>query len=344
VRGDLGDGRILTAGGDIGSITIGGSIIGGEFAGTIECNGDLGAVKIGGSILGVSSDDEASIRARSIGSVTILGDLRGASIGGTESDLRLSGAILSFTRIGRVFIGGSIMAGTDASTGGSLVGNAGIIAGDDIGSITVRGSVIGSVSTDGDSGDGKFTPVIIAARGKSGLSDSATSDLAIGKIAIGGRIDLANILAGYTTASAGNFLRPVNADARVGTVTVGGDWIASNLIVGVQDKTSDGFGDADDTKIFDPGSGFTLKDNDDDLGAVSRIESVIIKGQAIGTIASNDTEIFGIEAQQIVSIKIGDAAIPFITGASNDLFATRRPLGPSFSAGGIFDLNAFEFP
>ena len=37
----------------------------------------------------------------------------------------------------------------------------------------------------------------------------------------------AKVLAGYDSA-----LNPVNADAQIGSVSVGADWIASNLIAG----------------------------------------------------------------------------------------------------------------
>ena len=43
-----------------------------------------------------------------------------------------------------------------------------------------------------------------------------------------GRLELAQILAGYDTS-----LTPANADAQIGPVTVGGDWIASSITAGV---------------------------------------------------------------------------------------------------------------
>ena len=138
-------------------------------------------------------------------------------------------------------------------------------AGDDIGSLIVTGSLIGNSNPDGDS------PVIIAARGQHTVLPGATSDLAIGRIAIGGRVEFAIILAGYDTR-----LVPRNADAQIGAVTVGGDWIASTIVAGVVDG-GNGFGNSLDAKI---GLGT------DTLGIVSKIASITIGGLALGTPSS----------------------------------------------------------
>ena len=62
-----------------------------------------------------------------------------------------SGFIESVGRIGSVSIGGSIIAGMDRSGGGSLDRNASIRAGDDIGTLTVAGGLIGNVTPQGES-------------------------------------------------------------------------------------------------------------------------------------------------------------------------------------------------
>jgi hypothetical protein len=96
-------------------------------------------------------------------------------------------------------------------------------------------------------------------------------------------------------------------------------------------------GDGDDAKA----AGAGVKDNADNLGAVSKIAKVIIKGNPIGTLARGDDQLFGIEAQEIGSIKLAGGKVPLIAGASNDLFATNRhPLGVTFST---FDANGFDF-
>ena len=67
-----------------------------------------------------------------------------------------------------------------------------------------------------------------------------------------------------------------------------------------------------------------------------------VNGNAIGTFASNDAAVFGIEAQQIVSIKIAGTLEPLQAGKSNDTFNFRDPLGSTFANDGTGDLRAFE--
>jgi hypothetical protein len=124
-----------------------------------------------------------------------------------------------------------------------------------------------------------------------------------------------------------------------------GDWIASTLVAGVEDGANNIFGDADDIKIQDLGFPF-FKDTADQggAGAVSSIAAVVIKGRAPGTADNTDLPIFGIEAQQILSLKIAGVTVPFTAGAGNDLHASRRPLSATFDAGGDFDFNVFEVP
>src|SRR5439155_1701118 len=116
-----------------------------------------------------------------------------------------SGLILSGGRIAGVTIGGSIISGIDDSSG-SLNYNASIRAHNDIGSLTVKGGLIGNVTAKGAS------PVIISARGQE--FPSLGVNLAIGRISVGERVELANILAGYDID-----LTPINSDAQIGAVS-----------------------------------------------------------------------------------------------------------------------------
>jgi len=135
------------------------------------------------------------------------------------------------------------------------------------------------------------------------------------------------------------------AAGQIGPVTVGGDWISSSLLAGVQAGGNGIIGDFDDEKITSTGlPGFK---DDPDLagnGAVSKIALVAIKGRALGTAANTDLAIFGIEAQHLVSIKVAGFAVALTAGPGNDLHANRHPLGVTFDAGGDFDFNAFEVP
>ena len=344
--GGFASGRI-NAGGALGSVTIGGSLLGGTNvnSGSLVSGDAMGAVKIGGNIQGGSSTSAGAIGSNTtIASVTVGGSLiggAGASSGGILASLALGpvkiggdvrGGSISGTaftqhtgyihgaRIVSVFIGGSLIAGTDTSSS-SLVTSAAIVADDDIGSVTVLGSLVGNRT--GDAVD-----VTISARGQNGVSAASKTDVAIGKITIGGRVEFATILAGYDV-----LLVAQNADAQVGTVTVGGDWISSHLIAGVQANTG-GFGDRDDSRITGG------KDN----VATSKIAGLIIKGSALGTLDSIDTALFGIEAQQLGKITIGGTAVALVPGVSNDLFAARRVLGAALGTGDIdgFDFHAIE--
>ena len=294
-------GRIFS-GGSLASVSVAGSMSGGfaTHSGEIFSVGNLGAVRIGGDLIGDSS--------------------------GTPID---SNGYIRGAHIGSVFIGGSIHAGIDASsTGGVLTRNASIRAADDIGSIVVKGAIVGN------SIGGKITPVIISARGQA--APGPKSDVAIGKISIGGRVELADILAGFDET-----LAPKNADAQIGSVTVGGDWISTNLIAGVTPGTGLVFGDSNDAKI----SGSGVKDKSDAAGAVSKIGPVVIKGNAVGTFTPDDVATFGIEAQQLVSIRLGGALAPLHRGVSNDLFDDSHPLTTTTGIGNTsdgFDFHAFE--
>ncbi len=188
-------------------------------------------------------------------------------------------------------IGGSIVSGIDSSSG-SLTKNASIRAGDDIGSLAVKGSLIGNV---GDGTFGNASPVVITARGQA--VQGASTDVAIGKITVGGRVEFARILAGYNSG-----LGASSGDAQIGAVSVGGDWVASNLVAGVFNGTSGNmnFGNSNDGKIS--GGSFT-----DAPGIISKIASITIKGAVFGTPAAFSIfDHFGFVAEHIGSFKSAD--------------------------------------
>jgi hypothetical protein len=298
---------------DLGAVTIGHDVQGGsgEASGFIFSNSRITSVTIGGSLSGGSNTASGEIIGNGdIGPVHIGHDLLGGSISGTAS-LDQSGYIESTgARIASVFIGGSIIAGSDASTGGSLTRNASIRARDDIGAVTVRGSLVGNAGSHGDS----F--VIISARGQH--TPAAGTDVAIGKITVGGRVEFAQVYAGYDAA-----LAPRNADAQIGAVTVGGDWAASSLIAGAVNLGADdapggtganadnvNFGDIHDHKI----TGGT-----DSPGTLSQIGRIRIAGQVFGTpksLAAGDR--FGFVAEQVGALAIGGAAFPLKAAPNAD--------------------------
>jgi hypothetical protein len=325
-------GIIYVTTGGVSSLTVGGSIIGGtgQGSGFVEVDGVLGNLTvghdieggglggggiiagsipkatIGGSLIGGTSTFSGVIEGVSIGAIKIAGDITGGSISGTTAALNASGWITSKSSIGSVTVGGSIISGTDTSTAANatLTNNASITAALNIGSITVGGSLIGN--PDGGSGNAA-SPVIISAAGPA--VPVGSTDLAFGKITIGGRVEDAEILAGYSATLTG-----VNADAQIGPVRVGGDWIASDLVAGATnpDVPATGafpnFGDGSDVKLS--GAGVT-----DNPGIISKIASVTIGGEVFGTPASfSITDSYAFVAESIGAFRVGGVSIAIPAG------------------------------
>ena len=292
----------------VASVTIGGSIVGGsgEHSANIFVNGPAGPMKIGGDVRGGEGPESAEIfveetlasvmvggsvlggaglgsgfigAVTGIGPVKIHGDLAGgaAELSGV---LELVGVTIGAAKLTSLTVGGSVRSGGGASSGAVLVNGT-------IGPILVKGSLIGLT-----------TPVVIAASGPA--MPTGTTDLAIARLTVKRRVEGANILAGYDRNGS-----PVNADAQTGPVTVGGDWIASNLVAGIQAGTDGLFGTNDD-QLIAGGS----------PSVIARIASVKIGGQAIGTV-SNTGDHFGFVAQLVASLSIGGAEIPLTAGADS---------------------------
>jgi hypothetical protein len=292
---------------DMGSVNIQGDVRGGagQFSGTIITFGtlttsaNLASVTIGGSLIGGSAalNSGTILVAGDLTTLAITGNIRGGSASGAAS-LTRSGYVQAI-RIGTMTIGGSMIAGTD-NTSGTFSENGAISVTNDIGTATIRGSLIGNATHS----------VVIMARGQ--RVPTATTDLAIGQMTVNGRVEFSRILAGYDV-----FGTPRNADAQIGPVIVGHDWIASDLVAGAVAGADGRFGTQDDAKM--PGvngiNGFK-----DVATLSSRITSVTIGGQAFGTPASGDN--FGIVAQNVGSFRVkgGLTTFPLLTGNGNDSF------------------------
>lgn len=293
--GGLGEKGAWIQGPSIASVKIGGSIIGGagDSSGKVSGTGrGLGPVSVGGSLLGGAGEDTGGIFGGAIGKVTIGGDVRGGAGPDSASIRADDAAIQSLT------IGGSVFSG--AGLGSALIG-----AAKDLPSVTIKGSLIGTATQN----------AIISAQVRSGGTPN-TPNLAIGKLSIGGRVEFAEILAGYDGTDA------ENGDAQIGSVTVGGDWIASSIAAGVLRGVDGFFGTADDTQI--------ALDNSANLH--SRIGSVMIKGQALGTVGGADH--FGIVSESIGSVKVGASAETLTAGvdavplgATDDFIAREDVVG-----------------
>ena len=278
--------------GSIGRITLGGDLIGGtgDLSGRIFAFTGITSITIGGDLIGGPADNSGEIRCSAqIGPITIGGDLRGGDFAGAAA--RDKTGSIEGGRLVSVLIKGSLHAGHNTG-GGTLTSSGAIHADDDIGKLTVRGDIVGNATH----------AVTITARGRA--VPAAATDVAIATIDVVGRIEFANIFAGYDED-----LTPLNADAQIGKVTVGRDWIASNLIAGVV-RGGDGlFGTGDDEKIS--GAGTT------DTARVSKIAGIIIRGSALGT--PDGADHFGFVAQHVAALRVGAATFPLVAGPFTDL-------------------------
>lgn len=327
-------GRIFTEG-NIGRVRIGGSVVGGagHLSGSMFAEGKLGVIKIAGNLQGAAGGGSASIACNSgITALSIGGSITGGNSGTVSSgvvqsyagkikSLVVNGSIIGgsgynsglvqahfdlvsvtiggnlkggpadysgrvisrFGSIGRVFVGGTISSGIGFESGA-------IAAGNNLGNVVVQGNILGT----------PINRVVIEAGGAVGTAR-------IGNITVAGHVTFTDILAGYAD---GYFRDRTNADARIGRVTVGGDWIGSNLVAGVDVGPDELFGTADDASQVD-GSDF-----------VSKIGAITIGGIATGTPGGADR--FGIVAEKVKSLSINGAVVALNPGLVNDLFV---PIG-----------------
>jgi hypothetical protein len=347
----------------IGSVTIGGSLRGDfnsgtDFAGLIQATGTLGVVKIGGSVFGGYAGDKSGYIEGALGikSVTIAGSLVGRpgndsgeiTTGGTLGTVKIGGDIrgggsegAAITNTGTIIakqitsltVGGSIFSGHQPAAG-ALTRSGSVHADQKFGAFVVHGSLVGNESL----------PVLITAGGDAPIAPTiARPEIAIGSFTVGGNVDHTFILAGYNRSGIG-----VSADASVGAVRVGGDWIGSYLSAGVEPGGDLIFGTPDD-RLLPAGADFGGGPVRDNL-SVSKIASIVIGGQIKS--GQNDglpfdgNQTYGFVAQQIGSFKYDAIVAPLTPGANNDTFALgrARPLGASRSSlnAGGFAMHVFE--
>jgi hypothetical protein len=228
--------------------------------------------------------------------VIILGDIVGHD--GEDSGNLFQTGFIEAKRIVSVLVGGSIIAGRDDDAGGLFL-SGGIRADDDIGAITVKGNIVGN----------ETNSAIIIARGQA--NPGATTDVALKSLTVGGRVERAQILAGYTV----DLTTPpetANGNAQIGTVKVGGHWIASRLAAGTN-RGADLIAGTDDDTFSGLGS----------ASIMSKIASIVIRGPVFGTHADlSTTDSFRFMAQKIGSFKVSGIAFPTTAGADNLLIGS----------------------
>jgi hypothetical protein len=290
---------------EIASITVGGSLIGSSREYSAYLHGaKVGAVNIGGDLVG-GGYTSASIEFASTTSITVAGSILGGTadfaghIGGNVGtivvghDIRganittgapLYNGSISGGTVGSVTVGGSLIAGTDNSSGSPS--NGGSIVLGSLGSLTIKGSVIGN----------------------STMTANIQASLSITSISVGGRVEFGQI---------GSYL----AGAQLGSLKIGGDWIASNLSVGLNPNSN--FGNGSDARSTLPGGLPNV---------LSKIGSITIGGQVKGPLGV-PSRTFGFGAEQIGSFKVGTALLPLKTGAHTDKFAAAGQVGTALAVG-----------
>jgi hypothetical protein len=221
LRGGDGAGSGLIDGGAlIESVTIGGSMIGGdgEESGSIiaeSFDGEIRSVKVRRDVQGGDGDESAYIHAGAVlGSVAIGGSLRGGD--GELSALIYAGsAIVAPHLMQKITIGGDMVGGNGTNSGsiGAAFAAAGGLVDLQIGTITIKGSVVG-VGLQSASITGNSIASLTIGGDLSGGLDSSGNVLATGmltKMSVGGSVT--GSFEGSAQISAGG----------IGSLKIGGD-------------------------------------------------------------------------------------------------------------------------
>lgn len=276
----IGSGQVYAGAAGIGRVVVGRSIEGGpnDFAGSVQTLGGIGTAVVGGSIRGDAGIVTGAIVAvRGIGTLDVGEDI----VGGAGA---ASGIVQAHTgRLGTLRVRNIVSGSSTAS---------GVVAGFTIGDVRVRGAISGNA----------LQPVIIAAEG----STSASGPRAINSIRVRGDMVRASILGGYSGVA------PSNGAARIGSVAIGGNFEASNIVAGLENPVTPGrFGVPGDVVAIGGSRG-------------SRIDSITVAGSASGT-PGFFGESFGVAAAAIGRVQIGGrtrtvTAAGFSPGGDNLLF------------------------
>jgi hypothetical protein len=215
------------------------------------------------------------------------GDIRGGVATADGQNLSATGTVVVKADAGDITVGGSVVgADTDGHDVLAVHGAGAIDANGHLGAVRIGGDVVARTER----------PRISAA----GLSPAGVNTgFAIRSLTVLGRVEQADILAGYRQYDGTLVgLNPVNPNARIGSVQVGGDWVASNLCAGVDPSTGDRIAGGHPTPP-------------------SRIDSLVVGGNLTGTAATGDR--FLMSARQIGQISVAGTSVgPLHAGPGND--------------------------
>lgn len=286
----------------IGKLTVNGDIQGGtgDTSGYVFSANFMNSVTVHGSVIGGSGSYSGGILAfGNLKKGRIDGDVQGGSISG--SDTTTHTGYVEARRMINLVVRGSVIAGTDSSSG-DLNSSGAIRADYDIVRLTIRGNLLGNATT----------PVLITAMGQ--LTPTTTRDVAIGNLRVKGRVERAQILAGYSADDPpADDESQINPDAQIRTVIVDGDWIATTLAAGIEAGADGLFGTGAGA---DADSLISGPDAKPPSPILARINRVWIKGQVQGTSDAGDS--FAITSELIKNVQIGDTLVSLSAGPHND--------------------------
>ena len=273
----------------LGKASIGRDLVGsgGQGTGSLRVDGGIGNVRIGRDLIGGGATESGLVWAKNgdLGKVRVVRNVIGGNATGSASVEKV-GTIFAHDSITSVSIGGSLTSGSDLSTG-TLKTSGAIVAGKHLGSVTVGGSIVGNATM----------PVLISAVAMETEPLTGT-DFAITRLTVGRSVTYADIKAGFNTNGVAD-----NADASIGPVRVGGGWSFSNLVAGVVDAGTPGFGLGD-----------TRQGVDDNPLTVARIAGITIGGK----VTSAGSALYGFVSQRIDFLQIAGKRVAQLAGPSND--------------------------
>jgi hypothetical protein len=288
-----GSGALRTTGG-IGTMVIQGDLSGGSGikSGCVNAGGKIGSLSIGGNVVGGDFEESGVVIAGAFGVVTIGGTLIGA-------DGLHSGSILSVGSVKSLTVIGDLDGGTEELSGSVAVASAK--------SITIQGELIGGLDLSGIFVEKTLSRLTIGGTDATGgrvtiaVGGPAAGGIAIEKLTVTADLQGADILAGYHQ----DFIDPasnlvlVNSNARIGTIDIGGNLTATNIVAGI-DGVNGVFGDGDDR--VDPAAPKPKY--------LSSIASIIVGGMIEGT--DGGTDQFGVLAERIGAVTVG--GVPLALG------------------------------
>jgi hypothetical protein len=302
--------------GNIGSVTVKGNFIGGtsSSAGEILCLGKIGSLTVGGSLIG-GSDVTGGVQSQyGIGTVKIAGDL----VGGTGM---MSGQIYAWApgaTIGSVTIGGSVIGGTNQLSGS-------IYSSTNIGPVTINGGLHGGTGAKSgsiESVTGNLGPIVIRGSvigGSGQASGTIKSAHKIAGITIGGSISTGgNAGSGHVLALgnigpilvkgslAGTAAAPVVICAGALSTPVGTSAVAI--------KSLTVLGHVEHSRILAGYNGGTAVNGDAQIGAVVVAGDWIASNLVAGSSAGADLK-FGTPDDLLINNPQNDAAITASIGS-----------------------------